>query len=946
MSNYIYGEKMLSKRFISAFLALIILLSALSVSYVSVSAQTDYQSYAKKLDKTTYSGELGAVYSKKSTTFRVWAPNSDSVRVKLFKSGSDTEKNTGYYKMATMTKSKSTGVWYVKIKGDLKNIYYTYVIKRGKKTYETTDIYAKACGVNGKRSMVVDLASTNPKGWENDKHVVVNNQTDAKIWEVQIADFSSSKTSGVSEKNRGKYLAFTESGTTVNGLAGAQSTCIDYLKELGVNYVQINPFYDFGSVDETDTSDNDKNYNWGYDPVNYNCPEGSYSSNPHKGSVRIKECKEMIQALHNAGIGVIMDVVYNHTLKGKDSNFNLTVPNYYYRINSDGTWSNGSGCGNDIATERKMVSKYIVDSVTYWAKEYHIDGFRFDLMGLIDVNTMNSVRASLDKLENGEKLIMYGEPWDLSTTTDNDTILANNKNMSHLSLRIGAFDDTYRDALKGSTSGADQGFIQSGETNPNLRIGIEGQANSITGWAKATTQTVTYASCHDNLTLWDKLVKSVKGSDADYFTRYKDLVAMNKLAGAITYTSQGISFMLAGEEFCRTKKGDENSYKSGFKVNQIDWTFLETFGDVSAYYKGLIEIRNNIAAFRDPTSGTANNIHYLEDMPDGVLAYEIKDSLYNKVCVAFNSSNDTASIKLNGDWVQLADEKIAGMESLGNVGGTLKMPAKSAAILVDRLAYNSIDSKSDTGKVIVNYYKDDEIFKSYVVTGKTGGSFEINPVHSIRMDYNITKKTGNTGVFSNTVKTCNFYCEPYDGNHSSVTFMYVDENGKAISDYTIMTNRQGQQYTTPSIPSIDGYTLNLDKLPENGCGEFSDKDITVKYYYNKKDKKDNLCKINIVYMSTDGKILGTDTKTGERNQEYSTSQLEFENYEFLSVSENCKGVYDSLEQNVLYIYNPVSLTFMVLTIIFIVAGVMLIAFLTSVYFIRKKKRLMNSLEIE
>lgn len=933
------------KKSVSVFLTVIIVLTALSLSCVSASTKTDYQSYAKKLEKTTYSGELGAVYSKNSTTFKVWAPNSDSVRVKLFKTGTDTKKYTGYFKMATMTKSKSTGVWYVKIKGDLKNIYYTYVIKRGKKTYETTDIYAKACGVNGKRSMVVDLDSTNPKGWENDKHVIVNNQTDAKIWEIQIADFSSSKTSGVSEKNRGKYLAFTEKGTTVNGLSGAQSTCVDYLKELGVNYVQINPFYDFGSVDESDTSDNDKNYNWGYDPVNYNCPEGSYSSNPEKGSVRIKECKKMIQALHNAGIGVIMDVVYNHTLKDKNSNFNLTVPNYYYRINSDGTWSNGSGCGNDVATERKMVSKYIVDSVTYWAKEYHIDGFRFDLMGLIDVNTMNSVRASLDKLENGEKLIMYGEPWDLSTTTDSGTILANSKNMSRLSQRIGAFDDIYRDALKGSTSGADQGFIQSGERKANLRTGIAGQADSVTGWAKAPTQTVTYASCHDNLTLWDKLVKSVKGNDGNYSTRYKDLVAMNKLAGAITYTSQGISFMLAGEEFCRTKQGDENSYKSGFKINQIDWTYLETYGDVSAYYKGLIEIRDNISAFRDSTSETANNINYLENMPDGVLAYEIKDSLYNKVCVAFNSSDNEASVKLNGDWVQLADDKTAGMESLGNVGGTLKMPAKSAAILVDRLTYNSLSSKSDTGKVIVNYYKDDEVFKSYVVTGKTGESFDINPVHSVRIDYNITKKTGNTGTFSNSVKVCNFYCEPYDGNFSSVTFMYVDDSGKAITDYTIMTNRQGQQYTTPVIPSIDGYTLNLDKLPENGCGEFLEKDVTVNYYYNKKDNKDELCKVNIVYMSTDGKILGVDTKTGDRNQEYSTSELEFENYELYSVSENSKGVYDSLEQNVLYIYTPVSLTLMVITVILVIAGGILVALFVSIFFIRKKKRLMKNLEI-
>ncbi|MCH5304811.1 MAG: type I pullulanase, partial [Ruminococcus sp.] len=474
--------------------------------------------------------------------------------------------------------------------------------------------------------------------WENDKHITVDKQTDARIWEVQISDFSSSPSSGVSKENRGKYLAFTENGTTVNSVSGSASTCVDYLKQLGVNFVQINPFYDFGSVDETDNSGNDNVYNWGYDPVNYNCPEGSYSSNPYKGAVRIKECKQMIQALHNAGIGVIMDVVYNHTHEWKKSAFNLTVPYYYYRMNSDGTYSNGSGCGNDTASEHKMFRKFMVDSVTYWASEYHIDGFRFDLMGLHDVDTMNAIRASLDKLDGGEKLLMYGEPWNLNTTADSGTVLANNNNISRLSDRIGAFDDTYRDALKGSTSGNDSGFIQSGQGKANLKTGITGQSSESTGWAKAPSQCVTYASCHDNLTLWDKLVKSVKGSNVKFTKRYNDLVSMNKLAGAITYTSQGISFMLAGEELCRTKNGDENSYKSGVKLNQIDWNNLYKYGDVSDYYKGLIEIRKNISAFTDASAETANSIEFLSDMPEGVLAYTLNDPNYKKVLVIFNSS--------------------------------------------------------------------------------------------------------------------------------------------------------------------------------------------------------------------------------------------------------------------------------------------------------------------
>lgn len=912
---------------------------------MQVSADTDYQGYAKKLDKTAYSGQLGAIYSKSSTTFRVWSPSASSVKLKLYKTGTDDEKNSGYLKIANMKKHSSTGVWSITLKGNLKNTYYTYVVRHGKKSYETADIYAKACGVNGKRSMVVDLKSTNPKGWNKDKNVLVNNSTDAKIWEIHVADFSSSETSGVSKANRGKYLAFTEKGTTVNSVSGAPSTCIDYLKELGVNYVQINPFYDFGSVDESDASENDKNFNWGYDPVNYNCPEGSYSSNPSKGAVRIKECKAMIQALHSAGIGVIMDVVYNHTYKGKGSAFDRTVPNYYYRMNRDGSFSNGSGCGNDVATERKMASKYIVDSVTYWAKEYHIDGFRFDLMGLIDVKTMNAVRSSLDKLPNGEKLLMYGEPWDMPTTADEGTILANNKNMSQLSPRIGGFDDTYRDALKGSTSGADGGFIQSGSGRANLRTGIAGQADHMTGWASAPTQTVTYGSCHDNLTLWDKLVKSTKGDKLDYYKRYNDLVAMNKLAGAITLTSQGISFMLAGEEFCRTKNGDENSYKSGFKLNQIDWTYLETFGDVSAYYKGLMEIRDSISAFRDPTDYTANNINYLGDMPDGVLAYEISDSTFGKVCVIFNSGDETVNVKLSGSFVQLADENVAGMESLGRVDASLKVAKSSAAILVDAQSYNAYQSKN-TGKVIVNYLIGKDVFKSYVVEGEIGESFELQPAHSILMNYNIKSRSGDKGTFSGKLRVCEFQCEAYEGDYSSVTFQFVDEkSGKPLCPYTMMTNRQGQSYTTPAIPTIEGYSLNLEKLPKNGCGTFGKKDKMVTYYYNKRDKSDTACKVNIIYMASNGRILGLDTLTGTKGTEYSTTQLAIENYSFLSVTENNRGLYKANEANVLYVYSPVSVTSIMMYIMFAAAAVVIIITAVAIFYISKKKKLMSNLEI-
>ena len=928
------------KRALSLLLSSIILLGILSVT--GVSAAADYHSFAAKLDKRAYSGQLGSVYTREYTDFYVWAPTSDNVKVRFYKTGTAQK----YYKEANLSYHKQNGVWSGRVKGNLKNKYYTYVFERKGRFYETYDLYAKACGLNGKRSMVVDLESTNPRGWDNDHHVTVDNQTDAKIWEVQIADFSSSKSSGVSEKNRGKFLAFTESGTTVDSVSGAESTCVDYLKKLGVNYVQINPFYDFGSIDEGDKSGKDSNYNWGYDPVNYNCPEGSYSSDASRGAVRIKECKQMIQALHTAGIGVIMDVVYNHTQKWKDSAFNLTVPGYYYRMNPDGSYSNGSGCGNDTASEHKMFSKFMVDSVKYWAEEYHIDGFRFDLMGLHDVDTMNTIRHELDGLVSGEKLLMYGEAWDLKTSAAGGTTLATQDNVGKLDSRIGAFDDTYRDAVKGSTAGADKGFVQSGIGKANLKTGIMAQSNSTTGWAKAPTQTVTYASCHDNLTLWDKLVISVKGKSSDFNKRYNDLVAMNKLAGAITFTSQGIPFILAGEELCRTKQGDENSYKSGFKLNAIDWTSVYTYGDVSDYYRGLMEIRDNISSFRDPTSETADNMNFLTDTPAGVVAYTINDSTYGKVCVIFNSSAEKVSVKAEGRWARLCDGKTAGMKNIQNVSNKVELEPVSACVLVDKDSYDSAKPEISYGKTVVRYVSDGEVFKSYAVTGKIGDGFNITPLTSVQMDYNIVKKSGAEGTFSDEIHYCEFECEKYDGSYSSVTFESVDDaTEKIIGDSTVMTNRRGQPYKTLVIPTIDGYTLNLDKLPKNACGTFGDKNIKVSYRYTKKTSDDTTCRVNIVYMSTTGKILGTDTLSGDAGAQYSTNQIDFEGYEFSEVTDNNRGTYAISEQNVLYIYEPVS-PFMWLTyalIIFIFAAAVGLFIFYS--YRKRKKELMSKMEI-
>ncbi len=921
---------------------LIILISIFSFSVFPVSAVKDYEAYAKKLDKTTYSGQLGAIYSKKVTVFRVWSPNADAVRVKFFKSGSSKK----YTKITKMTKNKRTGVWAVHVAGNLKNTYYTFLITRKNKTYETTDIYAKACGVNGKRSMVVDLDSTYPEGWNNDKHISVDKQTDARIWEVQISDFSSSATSGVSKENRGKYLAFTEQGTTVNSVSGSASTCVDYLKNLGVNYVQINPFYDFGSIDESDKSDKDELYNWGYDPVNYNCPEGSYSSNPDKGAVRIKECKKMIQALHNAGIGVIMDVVYNHTHKSSDSPFNITVPDYYYRMNPDGSFSNGSGCGNDTASEHLMFRKFMIDSVTYWASEYHIDGFRFDLMGLHDVETMNRIREALDNLEGGEKLLMYGEAWNLNTAADSKTVLATQDNVSQLDLRIGAFDDTYRDAIKGSTNGTDSGFIQSGLNKSNLKTGILAQSDDTMGWAKSPSQCVTYASCHDNLTLWDKLVKSVKGSKGKFDKRYEDLVAMNKLAGAITYSSQGMSFMLAGEELCRNKNGDENSYKSGVKLNQINWEDMYTYGDVSDYYKGLIEIRKNISAFTDVSKKTIDSIKFKSDVPNGVIAYSLNDVKYGKVAVVFNSADKTQTVSLKGRFVKLANEVTAGMENLGYADGSVTLAARSASILVDSGHYEKNNPEVKNGKVLVRYHNGGDIFKSYVVNGEKGSDFKIEPLNSVLINYNVKKSEGTSGKFSDGINYCDFYCDKYDGSFSSVTFNFIDDKTeKNITDSVVMTNRKGQPYSTMEIPAVDGYTLNLSQLPKNGCGEFTDKNKEVNYKYTKKTSADGICKVNIIYMSSDGKVLGTDTLSGDNGTEYKTGNIEFDGYSLSKTPDNVSGTYFAAEQTVLYIYEPVSFTAYLPAVITIVSAAVIIAALLIVYYKRRKAFLMKSLDI-
>lgn len=928
------------------------------VSAAEKKTVTDYQAYSANLDKSAYSGnDLGASYSKKATTFKVWSPNAASVRVNIFEHGSDNEGDAGSIMSRAMSLDKTTGVWSVTINGDLLNKYYTYSVTHGKTTKETADVYAKACGVNGQRSMVVDLSTTNPDGWENDKHVLVQNQTDASVWEISVADFSSSESSGVSEANRGKYLAFTEEGTTVNGVQGASSTCVDYLKKLGVKYVQIMPFYDFGSVDENKNIMDQ--YNWGYDPVNYNCPEGSYSTNPKKGEVRIKECKQMIQALHNAGIGVIMDVVYNHTYTS-DSWFQRTVPNYYYRMNNDGTFSNGSGCSNDTASEHLMFRKYMIDSVTYWASEYHIDGFRFDLMGLHDVTTMNSIRTALDNLYadgSGSQILMYGEAWDMATNCDEGTVLASQKNLKQLSDRIGAFDDTIRDAIKGSTGGTDGAFVQEGSRRANLKTGIAGQSDTTTGWANVPSQCVTYASCHDNLCLYDKLVGSVYGADGKYRKRYEDLVAMNKLSAAIVITSQGIPFSLGGEEFCRSKDGDENSYASSRKENMLDWENVDLYSDVIEYYRGLYKIRDAFAAFSDSTAATANSLTYLSDVPKGVTGYTINNTesgKWSQMCVIFNGSDSAQNVTTKGDWVVLADNKTAGLRNIKNVTNSVKVEAHSAVIMVDTKSYDSAGIMDDEGAVVIDYYdnKTEKLIKSQTLTGELGTSYDVTNLAST-LNYDVKKTDGEIkGVFTDQVGHAKVYVEEYDGEMSTVTVKFVDEtNNTEIEDSFLVKNRKGEQYYTPDLPSIKNYKLVLDDLPTNGAGKLDSASKTVTYKYTRvtDDEDKTVCRVNAIYMDDSGKILDTKTITGAEGQAYSLSQNTYEEKDLVSVPEKANGTFKSGEINVVFSYssNPDPLKQM-LPFVYVGTGLIIALCAASVIYSsnKRKKRIMAELDIE
>ena len=811
--------------------------------------------YAHELDAQAYNGnDLGATYTKAATTFKVWAPTASHVAVKLYATGSSEEAGAQDLGTTSMVKGEN-GVWSVTINGDKKNLYYTYLVTVNGVTREAADIYAKAAGVNGNRSMVVDLDATDPEGWAKDQHILYDNPTDAIVWEVHIKDFSSSEVSGVSLKHRGKYLAFTENGTTLND-QGEVSTCIDYLKKLGVTHVQLLPVYDYATVDESKV-DSDE-FNWGYDPKNYNVPEGSYSTDPFNGNTRITEFKQMIMALHHAGIGVIMDVVYNHTFTAPGGWFEMTVPGYYYRLKADGSFSDGSGCGNETASDHLMYRKYMIDSILYWTNEYHIDGFRFDLMGVHDVTTMNEIRKALDtRVQGGSKIIMYGEPWtggDLSTKATTGV----KSNVKLLDNRIGAFNDMFRDAVKGHVFNANEpGFVQTGSEKGNVMAGIVG--NCLSDQFNQPSQTVTYTSAHDNFTLYDKLVLSVKNDDS-FNDRDDNLVEMNKMSAALVLTSQGISFMQAGEEFARTKQGDENSFISSTKLNQLDWNRTVEYADLVSYYSGLIDIRKHFTPFRCADQTAAKLITFA-DAPDGVVAYTLENTLtkgkeWAQAALLFNACDTEQSVtlkaadgkKLPDQWTVIVNQTEAGLLDLGTVNGnTVTVPAKSSMMLVDKASFDQLKIASEQCTVRVEY-KDSstgEVLDARSYKGTAGSAYSTAKSDSLALAYDFERIEGNEkGNFTKSVQNVTYYYQKFSGHIVSLTVNYcrpadpmLGGGEEAVEKPFSMKLREGDAYSAP-IKEVAGMTVDLERFPMNAVGKAVGDAVSVTYYYQNASKCD------------------------------------------------------------------------------------------------------------
>lgn len=635
-------------------------------------AKTEYKNFT---DYPATNTNLWLDYSKKSTVFKIWSPTAENVQLHLY------EKGFGGKAIASHNlHRKKNGVWEIELTGNLDGTYYTYQVKtKDKLLKETPGIYAQALGMNGVRAMVLELERTNPEGWNSDKGPKVTTPNEAIIYEAHVRDLSIDSNSGIQMK--GKYLGLAEEGTKGPGNV---ATGLDHIKEMGVTHVHLLPTCDFYSIDEAKLDA--PQYNWGYDPFNYNVPEGSYSTDPNKGEIRIKEFKQMVKAFHVNNIGVVLDVVYNHTARYENSNFNLEVPGYYYRHIDDGTPSNASACGNELASERVMMRKFIVESVSYWAKEYHVDGFRFDLMAILDIETMNLVSKALKKIN--PNIIIYGEGWapgDSPYSMEKRAFKINMNQMPYIS----AFSDEIRDGLKGPWNDPETPGFVSGEKGmeESVKMGIAGciehtqidysRVNtSRQPWATNPWQSIVYVSCHDNHTLYDRLKISRPEATEE------ELIAMDKLANAVVFTSQGISFIQAGAELLRTKQGVDNSYESPDSINQIDWSWKIKHPKTVAYYKNLIQLRKDHPAFRMKTGADVRKNLEFQTYENGLISYRISNyangDIWKNIYVIYNARPEVVNYVLPGKWT-LA---VVGDNFKTNktVKGNVKVPAISMLI--------------------------------------------------------------------------------------------------------------------------------------------------------------------------------------------------------------------------------------------------------------------------
>ena len=653
-----------------------------SIMSTTISCQSVKKEYTSFEEYPIPEGKLVEMeYSPIETKFTLWAPTAEEVRVLLYDSG-----NEGSAYQTLSLEMGEDGIWNTSIKEDLKGKFYTFNVKvNGKWLGDTPGIMAKAVGVNGKRAAVIDLRSTDPEGWANDVRPLLKDYADIIVYEMHHRDFSLDSVSGI--RNKGKFLALTELGTTTSQ---GEKTGIDHLKELGVTHVHILPSYDYASVDE---SKPDKaQYNWGYDPQNYNVPDGSYSTDPYKPDVRIKEFKQMVQALHKAGIRVVLDVVYNHTFNTEESNFERTVPGYFYRQTKDGKPANGSGCGNETASDRAMMRKYMVESVLYWINEYHIDGFRFDLMGIHYIETMNEIRAAVDKID--PSIFIYGEGWAASAPQLNQEELAMKANIYKMP-RIAAFSDEMRDGLRGGWDDDRKGAFLIGQPGHEMSIkfGLVGAVKhpqvindsvnySKEPWALQPTQMISYVSCHDDMCLADRLKATMPDATDE------ERASLHKLAETFVFTSQGVPFIFAGDEMMRDKKGIHNSYNSPDSINTIDWRNKTIHHDVFDYVRELITLRKNHPAFR---MGDADKVRqYMEFLPvegSNLVAFILKDNAngdsWKNIIVAFNSRKEPAKLSIPaGRYTIVCKDGKIKQSGMGQVSGNeIIVPARSAMII-------------------------------------------------------------------------------------------------------------------------------------------------------------------------------------------------------------------------------------------------------------------------